>query len=56
MAHIVEQAGGIATTGLGRVMDLQPTSIHERTPIYVGCKRDVDLILGYLNEEGGRSV
>ena len=56
MAHIVEQAGGVATTGSGRVLDLQPKAIHERTPIYLGCKRDVDLIVGFLSEDGGSSV
>jgi fructose-1,6-bisphosphatase I len=36
IAFLIEQAGGIATTGRCRVLDVQPTSIHERTPLIVG--------------------
>jgi fructose-1,6-bisphosphatase I len=36
IAFIVEQAGGSATDGQGRILDIQPTSIHQRTPLVVG--------------------
>lgn len=42
MALITEQAGGVATTGKGRVLDVQPESIHERCPIFLGSKDDVN--------------
>ncbi len=43
MAFIVEQAGGKATNGRGkRILDLIPTSIHERTPLYIGSRAMVD--------------
>ena len=45
MSLIIEQAGGKSTTGSDRVLDIQPKSIHERRPIYLGCIRDVDLLL-----------
>jgi len=45
MSFIVEQAGGKSTTGTQRVLDLVPTSIHERCPIYIGCARDVDRVM-----------
>ena len=48
MSFIMEQAGGMSTTGATRVMELMPSKIHERAPIYLGCKRDVELILSYL--------
>jgi fructose-1,6-bisphosphatase I len=51
MSHIVEQAGGIATTGKQRVLELQPKKIHERCPVYLGCTRDVEKILEFLREE-----
>jgi fructose-1,6-bisphosphatase len=37
------------------VLDLVPSKIHERAPIYIGCKRDVEIILKFLaeNPEGG---
>uniref|UniRef100_K3WLA5 Fructose-1,6-bisphosphatase, cytosolic n=1 Tax=Globisporangium ultimum (strain ATCC 200006 / CBS 805.95 / DAOM BR144) TaxID=431595 RepID=K3WLA5_GLOUD len=45
MSFIVEQAGGLATTGTQRVLDLVPTHIHERSPIFLGSKRDVNRVL-----------
>lgn len=48
MAYIVEQAGGQATTGTTRILDLQPKKIHERCPVYMGSKDDVqDVIDSY---------
>ena len=39
LSFIVEQAGGISTDGLGnRIMDIQPTNLHQRTPIFIGSK------------------
>jgi fructose-1,6-bisphosphatase I len=45
---IVEQAGGAATNGTKRVLDLQPTELHERTPLYIGSKSDVGIATGML--------
>ena len=45
MSMIMEQAGGMATSGTGRILDIQPTSIHQRVPIFIGCKRDVQMLL-----------
>ncbi len=38
IAFLIEQAGGVATTGRQRVLDIQPTSIHQRTPMVVGSE------------------
>ena len=43
LAFIVEQAGGSAIDGHTRIMDVQPTELHQRTPLYIGSKHDVDL-------------
>jgi fructose-1,6-bisphosphatase I len=43
LAFIVEQAGGAACDGHTRILDLQPTELHERTPLYIGGKHEVDL-------------
>lgn len=53
MSYIVEQAGGKAVTGRGteRVLDVVPTKLHERCPIYLGSSDDVDVILSYLNDD-----
>uniref|UniRef100_A0A8C9WYZ3 Fructose-1,6-bisphosphatase 1 n=1 Tax=Sander lucioperca TaxID=283035 RepID=A0A8C9WYZ3_SANLU len=41
MAYIMEQAGGMATTGSMNVLDIQPSNIHERVPIVLGSPDDV---------------
>jgi fructose-1,6-bisphosphatase I len=43
LAFIVEQAGGAAIDGAQRIMDILPSELHQRVPLYVGSKRDVDL-------------
>lgn len=35
-------------------MELVPRKIHEKAPIYLGCTRDVDLVLKFIAEEGGK--
>jgi fructose-1,6-bisphosphatase I len=42
LAFIAEQAGGRASNGEIRILDLEPTSLHERTPLFLGSPRDVD--------------
>jgi len=50
MAYLVEQAGGKAVTGQGdqRILDVSPTSLHQRCPVYLGSADDIDVILSYL--------
>ena len=43
LAFIVEQAGGAATDGAQRILDIQPTELHQRTPLYIGGKAEVAL-------------
>ncbi|KAK0544778.1 Fructose-1,6-bisphosphatase [Tilletia horrida] len=47
MAMLMEQAGGLGTTGKGRILDVQPTSIHERCPVFLGSKEDVEDLLKF---------
>ncbi|KDQ14069.1 hypothetical protein BOTBODRAFT_358675 [Botryobasidium botryosum FD-172 SS1] len=47
MAFLTEQAGGLATTGTGRILDIVPTSIHERCPVFLGSKDDVEDLLKF---------
>jgi fructose-1,6-bisphosphatase I len=42
LAFIVEQAGGSASDGNTRIMDLKPTELHQRTPLYIGSKTMVE--------------
>lgn len=48
MAFIIEQAGGKASTGKIDVLDVVPKAIHQRVPIYLGSKLDVDEALSYI--------
>jgi fructose-1,6-bisphosphatase I len=41
MAFIAEAAGGAASTGTGRVLDVQPETLHDRVPLFIGSKEDV---------------
>ncbi|UAY51376.1 class 1 fructose-bisphosphatase [Ferruginibacter albus] len=49
-AFIAEKAGAIATNGKQRVLDIQPTSLHERTPFYVGSKLMMEELETYLKQ------
>jgi fructose-1,6-bisphosphatase I len=44
LAFLAEQAGGAAVNGPQRVLDLQPTAIHQRTPFIVGSKLEVEAL------------
>ena len=42
LAMIVEQAGGAASTGRERILDIRPTEIHQRVPLFIGSKTEVE--------------
>ncbi|MGB0695178.1 MAG: class 1 fructose-bisphosphatase [Rhodospirillaceae bacterium] len=50
MSFIMEQAGGMASTGRGRIMELEPTDLHERCSVFMGSKDEVSLIDQYYAE------
>ena len=50
MSFIVEQAGGASTTGRERILDLKPTGLHQRVPVILGSKNEVELVTGYHRE------
>lgn len=47
MAFIVEQAGGAATNGHQRIMDIKPTQLHERVAVFLGSKEEVETVTRY---------
>jgi fructose-1,6-bisphosphatase I len=51
MAMIVEQAGGAATDGKGRILDIQPQALHQRVPVFLGSKNEVELVTRYHTEQ-----
>lgn len=51
MAYIVEQAGGTATDGQRRILDIEPTELHQRTPIFVGSSEMVSKAQEFLRDK-----
>ena len=47
MAFIIEQAGGACSTGRERVLDIKPSGIHQRVPLVLGSKKEVERIVEY---------
>jgi fructose-1,6-bisphosphatase I len=52
MSLLIEQAGGAATNGKMRILDIQPTKLHERVAVFLGSKNEVDLVTRYHAEQG----
>jgi fructose-1,6-bisphosphatase I len=50
MSMLVEQAGGASTDGSQRILDIQPTSLHQRVGVVLGSKNEVDLVTRYHHE------
>lgn len=48
LAFIAEQSGGIATNGEQRVLEIQPTEFHQRTPFYLGSRKLVEEVLQFI--------
>jgi fructose-1,6-bisphosphatase I len=48
MAYVVEQAGGRASNGVERILDIQPSSYHQRVPLFIGSEQDVALVEEFL--------
>jgi len=55
MAYLIEQAGGLATTGTKRILDIQPTQIHERCPVFLGSKEDVQDLVKFYEADANKS-
>ncbi|MCH7409950.1 class 1 fructose-bisphosphatase [Belliella sp. DSM 111904] len=51
LAYIAEQAGAEANDGVQRILDIQPTSLHQRTPLYIGSKVMVNEALEFISKK-----
>ena len=47
MSFLVEQAGGAASTGRARMMEVQPSGLHQRVPVFLGSRAEVEAAVGY---------
>ena len=54
LAMVVEQAGGYASDGHGPILKIQPTELHQRVPLYIGSKKDVELAEEFIS--GKRAI
>lgn len=50
MAFIIEQAGGSASTGRERLMEVEPKNLHQRVPVILGSKNEVERVIAYHSE------
>ena len=51
MSFIIEQAGGASTTGRERIMDLEPSNLHQRVPVILGSKTEVERVTAYHKDD-----
>jgi len=50
MAYLTEQAGGAATTGTERILDVQPTGIHQKLPVFLGSEDDIKDLMSFYKK------
>ncbi|WP_019448087.1 class 1 fructose-bisphosphatase [Cupriavidus sp. BIS7] len=55
MAFLVEQAGGAATNGHQRILDVEPTKLHQRVSVILGSKNEVDRVTRYHQEDAAKA-
>jgi fructose-1,6-bisphosphatase I len=51
IAFLAEQAGGLATDGTRRILEVTPTSLHQRTPLLVGSREEMQLLMRMIAED-----
>jgi fructose-1,6-bisphosphatase I len=51
MSLIVEAAGGRASNGKKRLLEIKPDSLHQRTPIFIGSEQDVKMVEEFMARE-----
>lgn len=50
MAYIIEQAGGRASDGYNNILDIEPESLHQRVPLFIGSRKNVDELEKYIQK------
>lgn len=56
MAMLVEQAGGKAVSGTGRILDQNVVRLHQRTPVYLGSRQEVEICMGFQDKAKGSKL
>jgi fructose-1,6-bisphosphatase I len=53
LAMVVKEAGGYASDGYGPILEILPKELHQRTPLYIGSKKDVEVAEAFISEKKG---
>ena len=56
LAFIAEQAGGMATDGQRNILDIEPTELHQRTPLLIGSRDDVQFVMNTVHQVDAAQV
>jgi fructose-1,6-bisphosphatase I len=56
MAFLIEQAGGRASNGKQRILDIKPASLHQRVPVFIGSEEDVKQVEMFMAQEEAKST
>ncbi len=51
MSYLAEQAGGMGSTGQMRVLDVMPDAVHQRVPLFVGSKKEVEYLESFTKKK-----
>ena len=51
LAMVAREAGGYASDGYGPILDIDPGFLHQRTPLYIGSKKDVEMAEAFMKGE-----
>jgi fructose-1,6-bisphosphatase I len=52
LAMVAKEAGGYASDGRGPILEIRPTDLHQRVPLYIGSKQDVETAEGFISGRG----
>ena len=55
MAFIAEQAGGLASNGLERILQVKPKALHECTPLFIGSEKEILNLISFTHKDAARS-
>jgi fructose-1,6-bisphosphatase I len=53
LAMVVKEAGGYASDGYGPILEVQPKELHQRTPLYIGSRKDVEVAEAFISGKRG---
>lgn len=55
LAMVVKEAGGYASDGHGPILEIKPNELHQRTPLYIGSKQDVEIAEAFISKKSKKT-